>query len=120
MKNSSTFKDFCHAEIDLISKIKNKKTLKNLKIFVFRFNNSTHPNARVGKNAKPCLFCQHILKKHDVSRVYYFSDEGVLSVLKNSEMSFLVACPYNITYFISERYGSLHIDQRDYLEKNNQ
>ena len=116
-KQHSTYNCFCHAEIDLLRQFKKDlKRLKNTKIYVFRFNNSIHPEARKAKNAKPCIFCQHVLKNAGVSRIYYFDDAGQLLCLKNRELNNTFAHPHNITHFWAERNGPKHIAQNEYIE----
>ena len=105
-KNLSTFKCSCHAEIDLLRKIGNKA--KGSKIYIYRFNNTSHENAREAKNAKPCILCQHVLKKAGVSKVYYVNDSGIVSVLKNRDMKSIKGEPHKITYRFLEENGDVN------------
>lgn len=115
-KNHSTYKCFCHAEIDLLRQFqKDLKKLKNCKIFVFRFNNSSHPTAREAKNAKPCIFCQHALKEAGASRIYYFNDDGELNCLRNRDLNNTFAQPHNITNWWAIKNGPKHIIQTEYI-----
>lgn len=95
-----------HAEIDLLSKIGDKAN--GCKVYIYRFNNTTCPNARQNKNGKPCAFCQHALKNAGISRVTYIDDFGNTNILKNRDMINLVGEPSNITGHFLERYGDAH------------
>ncbi len=109
MKNHSTFECSTHAEIDLLVKIGEEKA-KGSKFYVYRFNNTTNPTAREPKNGKPCLMCQHMLKKAGVSRIHYINDNGEVSVMKNSDLVSLIAEPRNITKYYLEKHN---IDQEN-------
>lgn len=106
MKNRSVFGCSVHAEIDLLNKVGDKA--KGSKIYIYRFNNTSSPSAREAKNAKPCLLCQHALKKAGVSRIYHVDDEGEIQVVKNRELTHLVGEPANITKYFLERFGEQH------------
>lgn len=114
MKNASIWHCHCHAEIDLLKKIGDKA--RGSKIYIYRFNNSQHPKAREPKNAKPCCFCQHVLKERGVSRVYYINNNNELSVLKNRDMVSVIANPVNITkYAFDEKDRPISLKQRDFI-----
>ena len=102
MKGHSTFECSIHAEIDLLSKLGEKA--KGSKFYVYRFNNTSNPEARDVKNAKPCLMCQHVLKKAGVSRIYYIDDQGDVKSIKNKDLVSLIAEPANITKHFLEKY----------------
>lgn len=95
-----------HAEIDLLNKLGNKA--KGSKIYIYRFNNTTSPHARENKNGKPCMLCQHALKKAGVSKVYYVNDGGDTCILRHREMIELIGEPSNITNHFLDRYGVDH------------
>lgn len=95
-----------HAEIDLLNKLGDKS--KGSKIYIYRFNNTTSPSARENKNGKPCVLCQHALKKAGVSKAYYVNDDGETCFIKNRDMLNLVGEPSNITGHFLERYGEQH------------
>ena len=114
IKNRSVFDCHCHAEIDLLRKLNNK--IKGTKFFLYRFNNTNHPDAREPKNGKPCIFCQHILKDCGVSRVYFLNDQNVLTVLKNRDMISVIANPATITHHFIERFGlKTNLKQEKYV-----
>lgn len=106
MRNKSVFGCSVHAEIDLLNKVGEKA--RGSKIYLYRFNNTSSPSAREVKNGKPCLLCQHALKKAGVSRAYHVDDNGDLQVVKNREFSSLVGEPVNITKYFLERFGEQH------------
>lgn len=91
----SVFRCSIHAEMDLLNKLKERAA--GCKIFVYRFNNTSNPTAREVHNAKPCLFCQHLLRKANVAKVQYLSDEGVVETMKKSDMAELIADPIDLT-----------------------
>ena len=117
-KNKSTFECSTHAEIDLLSKLGDKA--KGSKIYVYRFNNNAHPEAREVKNAKPCLLCQHVLKLAGVARISYIDNDGNVMVLKNRDLVTLIANPINITHHFLHRSGVDHDNKfspTDYVKK---
>ena len=101
IRGKSTFDCSTHAEIDLLNKL--GKRAHGSKIYLYRFNNTTHVDARKVKNAKPCVFCQHALKAAGVARVYYVNDHGEPCVLKNRDMTTVIADPSNITHHFLKR-----------------
>lgn len=102
-KNLSTFKCSFHAEMMLLKKLGSKA--KGSKFFVFRFNNTSHNDARKVKNAKPCLCCQHVLKKAGVSKVTYVDSNGEVQTLHNRDMKSLNGEPHYLTYSFLEENG---------------
>ena len=102
-KNKSTFECSTHAEIDLLSKLGEKA--RGSKIYIYRFNNTSHPDAREVKNAKPCILCQHVLKIAGVSRIHYINDGCNIEILKNRDLVTLIANPINITHHFITRSG---------------
>jgi tRNA(Arg) A34 adenosine deaminase TadA len=105
-RNKSVFKCSMHAEIDLLDKLGEKA--KGSKIFIYRFNNTTSPTARENKNGKPCLLCQHALKKAEVGKVVYVNDNGENCILRNRDMIGLIGEPSKITNYFLERNGMDH------------
>jgi len=103
LKDKSIFHCSVHAEVDLLNKVGNKA--RGSKIFVYRFNNTTATDAREVKNAKPCLMCQHQLKKAGVARIQHVDDEGDLCTMKNRDFVGLIGEPSNITKYFLHRYG---------------
>ena len=101
LKNRSTFKCSCHAEMDLLRKIGGKA--KGSKIYLYRFNNTENPTARENKNGKPCIMCQHVLKSVGVSKIFYVDDDSNIQILKNRDMVSLIGSPATITRFFVDR-----------------
>lgn len=95
-----------HAEIDLLNKLGPKA--KGSKIYIYRFNNTTSPQARNNKNGKPCPLCQHALKKSGVSKVYYVNDDGNSCMLHNRDMIEMIGEPSRITNIFLDRHGDHH------------
>lgn len=65
----------CHAEENLIKKLKNKK-LKNYTLYTFRAKISKETGEIYYKSAKPCLHCHDLLMQHGVKKLYTFGDDG--------------------------------------------
>ena len=63
-----------HAEMDLIRKFKPGEVSE---IKVIRFARNGTPTM-----SRPCLYCQKILKKHGVRRVYYTGWDGIWETMK--------------------------------------
>lgn len=63
-------KDFIHAEIDAIVKVKNKDILKECSIHVLRLTKGN----RIG-NSKPCLGCMNALNHYGIKKIYW-TDNG--------------------------------------------
>lgn len=103
-KDHSVFRCSMHAEMDLLSKLRERAA--GCKIFVYRFNNTTSPVAREVHNAKPCLLCQHLLRKANVAKVQYLDDDGVLQTMKRSDLAELIAEPQELTEHFVRRIGS--------------
>ena len=95
-----------HAEIDLLTKLGKKAS--GSKLFLYRFNNTSSPDARRNKNGKPCPMCQHALKNAGVARVTYIDNDGTETILKNRNMIGLVGEPSHITNFFLDRLGKNH------------
>jgi len=95
-----------HAEIALLSKLGDK--VSGCKFYVYRFNNSSCPKARLNKNGKPCPLCQHALRNAGVSRVIYVDNDGEINTLKNRDMTELVGQPSTITNYFLDRHGDDH------------
>lgn len=95
-----------HAEIDLLNKLGERA--KGSKLYLYRFNNTSSPTARENKNGKPCILCQHALKKAGVCKVYYVDDNGEVNILRNRDMVSLIGEPSNITNHFLDRHGDEH------------
>lgn len=104
IRGMSTFSCSTHAEVALLKKM--GKRIRGCRVYVYRFNNSSAPDARTPKNARPCLLCQHELRDSGVSKVIYLNDNGETHVLKNKDMARLKGHPSNITALFMSRIGS--------------
>lgn len=117
IRGKSTFLCSAHAEISLINKMGDR--IRGCRVYVYRFNNSSAPDARNPKNARPCLLCQHELRVAGVNRVVYLDDSGEVQFLKNKEMALLTASPAIITsMFLSttaQNGGGVRFRATDYL-----
>ncbi len=100
-KNLSVFETWLHAEMDLLLKLGSRA--RNCKFYIYRFNNTSHPEARNPSVSKPCPFCQHLMKEAGVSRAVYLDENKQLGFLKNREFISLTGTPSNITKYFLHR-----------------
>ncbi|AII17188.1 putative dCMP deaminase [Aureococcus anophagefferens virus] len=66
-----------HAEVDCISKIKNKKKLKKSTLFSVRYAKDDNGDVYLA-NAKPCEDCKKIALSFGIKSVVFSNSEGVL------------------------------------------
>ena len=60
-----------HAELDAISKVKNKEQLRGATIYVARLGRSGHPGMSC-----PCKMCQQLINKYGFKRAVFTTDYG--------------------------------------------
>ena len=60
-----------HAELDAISRIKNKEQLRGATIYVARVGRSGHPGMSC-----PCSMCQDLINKYGLKRAVFTTDYG--------------------------------------------
>lgn len=65
-----------HAEMDAISRIRDKNRLKKASIWSLRWRKIN--GEYVLANAKPCLYCQSIANKYGIKNVYYSTEDGTI------------------------------------------
>lgn len=97
----SYFDHSLHAEVDLIKKC-SADELVGAKIFVYRFNNTTAPDAREPKVSAPCLLCQHMLNTAKIGKVTYIDKNNNLVCTKGRDLNMLTNHPCEITKFFAE------------------
>lgn len=86
-------------------------------IYIYRFNNTQAPNARIPHPSGPCSLCRHMLKKHRIGRVYFLDQNNQPSILKHSELEELSGDPAYITQlFIQKQLSSnqLRFDPQEF------
>lgn len=76
--NSKICKDVVtrHAEMDAISKIKDKKKLKKASLWSIRYKKIN--GEYVLGNAKPCIHCKKLAMKYGIKHVFYTNDNGII------------------------------------------
>ena len=60
-----------HAELDAISRVKNKEQLKGATIYVARLGRNGHPGMSC-----PCKMCQHLIDRHHLKRAVFTTEYG--------------------------------------------
>ena len=60
-----------HAELDAISKVKNKDQLRGATIYVARIGRSGYPGMSC-----PCKMCQELINRHGLKRAVFTTDYG--------------------------------------------
>ena len=60
-----------HAELDAISRVKNKEQLKGATIYVARLGRNGHPGMSC-----PCKMCQELIDKYELKRAVFTTDYG--------------------------------------------
>ena len=60
-----------HAELDAISRVKNKEQLKGATIYVARLGRNGHPGMSC-----PCKMCQQLINKYGLKRAVFTTDYG--------------------------------------------
>mgnify|MGYP003394332659 CR=1 FL=1 len=98
----SYFTQSLHAEIDLIKKSP-KQDLIGAKIYIYRFNNTSAPDAREPKISGPCLLCQHMLQKAMVGKVTYIDKNNVLVSTRGRDLHCLTEHPCQITRIFAKQ-----------------
>ena len=64
-----------HAELDAISRVKNKEQLKGATIYVARVGRGGHPGMSC-----PCEMCQELIGKYGLKRAVFTTDDGIGSI----------------------------------------
>ena len=60
-----------HAELDAISRVKNKEQLKGATIYVARLGRNGHPGMSC-----PCKMCQQLIDRHHLKRAVFTTEYG--------------------------------------------
>jgi len=66
-----------HAEVDVISKVKDKKRLKKAVLYSIRYAYECDGTPYIA-NGKPCLSCKKIAESFGIKSVVYSNKDGVL------------------------------------------
>lgn len=98
----SYFKQSLHAEIDLIKKSKSTDIV-GAKVYIYRFNNTTAPDAREPKTSEPCLLCQHMLNRAMVGKVTFIDKNNNLASVRSKDFHQLTDHPCQITKIFAEQ-----------------
>jgi tRNA(Arg) A34 adenosine deaminase TadA len=115
----SYFNSSLHAEVDLIRNC-DPSELIGSKVYVYRFNNTIHPQAREPKVSAPCPLCQHMLKSAQIGRVAFIDRDNQLVSRKGRDLHSLVDHPYNITTTFATRQkdnAEMRFNAVNYIEE---
>ena len=69
-----------HAELDAISRVKNKDQLRGATIYVARLGRNGHPGMSC-----PCKMCQQLINKHGLKRAVFTTEYGSGTLEFNGE-----------------------------------
>lgn len=72
-----------HAEIDAISKVKDKKRLRKATLYSIRFSTDKNGN-EVLSNAMPCSSCKNVAMQYGIKTIIYSDKDGKL-IKSNTE-----------------------------------
>lgn len=72
-----------HAEIDAISKVKDKKRLRKATLYSIRFSTDQNGN-EVLSNAMPCSSCKNVAMQYGIKTIIYSDKDGKL-IKSNTE-----------------------------------
>ena len=67
-----------HAEMDAISKYKNKERLKKASLWSVRWK-VNEDGEIVLANAKPCIYCRNLALKCGIKTIFYSNDNGTIN-----------------------------------------
>jgi len=67
-----------HAEMDALSRIKNKDRLKKAELWSIRWTKGTDDGEYVMANAKPCVLCKRLALRMGIKTCYYSDNDGTI------------------------------------------
>lgn len=75
-----------HAEIDAISKVKDKKRLRKATLYSIRFSTDQNGN-EILSNAMPCSSCKNVAMQYGIKTIVYSDKDGELIKSSTEEIN---------------------------------
>lgn len=98
VRELSYYGDALHAEADLIRKSSTDQ-LNGASIYLYRFGAKPNSKQHIESAcAKPCRFCCHLLRKQNISKVAFISNEGEIRLIKRRNLMALSENPARYTH----------------------